>query len=500
MLERSFTEGMGRNLVVIAFGLVAACSTTAGVPCTLDDECRRYAALCVEGTCRVPEGVDLAGVDFSAPTDLAESAPSDLAIDSDQGFACTKAADCPDGLPICGADHVCRSCTTGDNAGCVEHDVHTPRCEVSTGVCMGCRNAGQTDPTDCTNPSFPICSVDHSCRGPCAADDNCPSGVCAPIDTLAQVRSCVRSEEVAYVQGAAGCTGTHAGTMADPLCSLDAALTARPNGGFIDVLLGTKLGPTTQPIDKTYVITGNGQISGPNTGPLNLTHTGFNVVAGGTLYLRNIDIADTENAAIRCSGGKVTMAESELQRTKPAAIVSTNCDLTIDRIRISASQDGIRHDGGHLTLTNSFIQDNAGVALSTTANSTTDRAAYLTIVNNVPAVAGVGGALSCGGTISVINSIIVLNQQTAAGVSHTGACNFAYSDVVPTVAGAAMHSVLPNFFPPLVTPRSYALDGATMNNLSCCINQGQPLGGNWYDFAGTFRSAQTPDIGAAEFP
>ncbi len=484
--------------LVLGFALgLGGCTSTSGVPCSDTSQCVQFAAMCIDGHCHVPDDLDLSGIDLSVPVDAA--GPADLA-NPDAGPSCAAGEACPEAAPICGDDQRCRPCGGGDNVGCTAHDVLTPRCAIETGTCSACRVASEA--LDCPTAALNVCGIDGSCRKPCLLDKDCDSGLCDPAIVTPNARSCARLDEIVYVQNAAGCLGNHAGTLADPVCSIDAALALRPNGGFIHVLTGTTLGPASTAITKGYYIFGDAQISAPDTvnGMFTFQRAGFMVNAGGRLYLDGIDIADAKKAAVTCDGGAVTIRNAEIVNTGTAALDGKNCSFTVEHLRIRNGHDAIRHDGGTLSVSNTFIQQNAGVAISTTASSTVLLAAYLTIVYNKPATSGVGGALSCGGALALQNSIVVGNQTNGAGTSHSGSCSFAFCDAVPLVAGSGtMTSVVPDFPLPIIMPRYFTLQGQTDPNKACCIDRAQPIAAVTDDFYGTLRGT-APDIGAHELP
>ena len=491
-------------VLVVCMVMGPACSSKTAVPCATQSDCTRFGAVCTNGTCRLP-GDDQGAADLSSSADLGSTDDLSSAVDLsfvDEGLSCASGEICPAALPICGAEKTCRSCTVSDSAGCTASNVKTPRCDESVGTCAACRNTPQQEPFDCPSAALRVCGFDGSCRQPCTNHSDCSSGICDPRVFTKDEQSCARADEIVYVKGITGtCDANHAGTAADPHCALGNVMAMRPSGGFIKVLPGAALSASTLDGTLPWVIVGDGTVSAPPvmSGVGTLYPSAFLVGAGGQLYLSGINIATTGDAGIKCTGGtSVTIEDLEISKAGSAAVIAINCNVHVNRVRIRSGKSGIQHDGGTLSMVNSFVQDNAGVGITTSAASTVGTMAYLTIVGNVPTSASVPGALACGAAWTLTDSIVVSNQSGMGGMGYSGTCQFSHCDAIPAVGGAGELSVAPDFSPTNFAAGQipqYLLNGATNNNTNCCIGKASDVG-VYVDFYKNPRPPALLDIGA----
>ena len=95
--------------------------------------------------------------------------PSDRAVDptADPGsHPCQEDADCPSGLPHCGAADVCVACTTSDHckAGQICYEGHCVLCEAGRKTCAG-KTALLCDPFASEFEVVEVCAADGVCQG-----------------------------------------------------------------------------------------------------------------------------------------------------------------------------------------------------------------------------------------------------------------------------------------------------------------------------------------------
>ncbi len=477
--------------------VVAGCTSAATVACQDDGVCAPYGARCIEGLCRTAAGTPIAAtpvLDLAIEPDLTTSAAPDLADPPDLPPGCIGETSCSTAAPICGADQMCRACVAADRAVCADRDLLRPRCDEASGACGACRVAFEA--LDCPVAALSICGGDGSCRQPCSGHADCASGICDPRIVTTGAATCARPEEVVHVRSASGCSGSHAGTTADPACTIDDAIALRPSGGYLYVHAGAFAQPRVKTIvTAPYVIVGEGELSAPDesAGGIVLHRTALAVGAGGRVHLEGMHVTHAAARGLTCTGGRLSLSRTLVDGAGPSAILATDCELTVDRSRLYRGHGGIVHDGGSLRVANTFINDNAGVAISVSARSTVELLAYLTIASNVPSASVTPGALSCGVGMTVQSSILFGNR-VVGGRSHTGGCAFRASSVESVEPGVGNTTLAPQF-----TPGVPLLGIFTDYHLKVPMPYGEAVAGALLDFDGQARPlGGAYDIGADE--
>jgi hypothetical protein len=306
--------------------------------------------------------------------------------------------------------------------------------------------------------------------------------------------SCADPTAVLYVNNGNGCTGSaHAGTIGDPYCQIQDAITnlgsktiIRVFGssmayGALTISSGTVsiVGPTTGMTAKVSGTTGNPalNISGSTT---TVTLDGLEITGGAV----GQDGVDCTNGSL---GPAVTIYRSSLHGLGGVGVSATKCKLVMERDDVeNNSGGGLSLTGVQYNITNCYI----------VANLSTQPGVFFG-PNSVPiagggfrhnTVAGNGGIGSVGGiscqqggagALAIENSIIWNNSKTGAGASATqiaGNCSFNYVDTdegttpPPT---STNKNIQPDFVQPTMpkTAADYHLNGRTANNLACCVDQ-----------------------------
>ncbi len=148
---------------------------------------------------------------------------------------CTNSQSCAsDAKPVCDPNTLhCRSCFSGEDALCAEHNSSTPRCLGASQMCVQCLTPGAVsmETPDCATVgtqlgATPVCDAgSHMCRG-CQYHYECGSGACvkASLADGALAGKCVPPDQVLIVDPGQACApaGPIYCTPAQALVHLDA--------------------------------------------------------------------------------------------------------------------------------------------------------------------------------------------------------------------------------------------------------------------------------------
>ncbi len=325
------------------------------------------------------------------------------------GESCnTNSGECVDGDVI-----PCSPGAAGDSE-CAAKDVGLDFCS-DGGICAEC-----LVDVDCSGfANEGVCdSVNFECRACEVGGSDCESGLCGTRDA----GECVATADVIRVDGAntggdvegCGAVGSECETIGFALTEVDGTR------NIVVVAAGTydeRLNITAG----TMTIIGDGDvILKPSVGVPNdrvLDVEGDTDVTISGLVIDNSD-GTSGTDAVECATATATLRllDSKVQDSRNLAVLSSNCDLTIERSVISGNLGGgISVNGGNFTIVNNFIVKNGrtgstigGLRLAGTAGNT-EVLDFNTIASNVKADA-VGYAIECSGVnLTARNNILMLD-------------------------------------------------------------------------------------------
>ena len=438
---------------------------------------------------RAPE--DLTGADLSG--DMLEVLPDDC-----------RTSPCPESRPICDpAGPMCRMCqeaSAEDSAACQARG--QKRC--AAGRCVSC-----TPLTELLDCGLGLGCIGGACKA-CASHRDCLSDVCDVYqkNSAGTFGRCVPEGEVVYVDNAKGaCSGSHAGTRLDKVCTL---------GDGVAKLVGQKTAlrvyGSTADYGTLAVSTGTVTIYGPadpagDKATLFSADTTKDLVAvsgTATVTLDGVELKGG-SSGVRCSGAaaKATLRRGDVLSASKAGVDVQACTITLDRVHLALNKDGAVNvsGGGKYAISNSFIVGNTSMVNAAVrfSDDSTGQFRFNTVAYNgsiVPA------AMSCGQPLAARNiedSILYLNTIPAGRDSQlSGNCT-----LVKTVVGAADKApggvaLDPEFAVASPTPATVAdfrLSAGAAKNAACCIDRA--MGMIERDFFGAART-NTPDVGAHE--
>jgi hypothetical protein len=472
--------------------VLTGCTSESRVPCASQATCEPLGALCVDGVCRKPEEVDLAGVDMSAEADL--------------GALCAGPADCLDpAQPICDpASHQCRGCVAADCSG------SKPVCATSgtaAGSCVQCLVESDCKGRSACNQQVRECIA-------CVSNGNCDTGYCA-------FGECARPDDIAHVDGSRTACAVQDGSLTNPYCTIAAALASgklvlviAPKTGSYDAInlpsTGAEwryiVGPAIPPGDKGYIDVAGASALKVNVPPGETAR----VVVSGMLLTGGIQNgAPTAPAGIECAAAagsiaQVVVSDGRLTAHDGSGVGATNCDITVKReIVLNAKRFGIEQDQGKLSIQQADFITNQGGAIKieaatysientlfrgfgvTTANPTIYLGTAATGVFRHSGLyyndAGTSPNITCAGSNKVISATLF--------VGNTGSMLFngcTLDDVItPGGAGGGTAG------DPQIDASTYKLVAGNAKNQACCIDKrtsgpsvdldgmARPKGGGW---------------------
>jgi hypothetical protein len=244
-------------------------------------------------------------VDIAA-TDGSDDAATDSAPDVPAG--CQSNADCTGdaGGPACDkVHHTCVGCL-GDG-DCSTDGGPGGICDLTTQACVGCL------PTDdpCAGKT-PICNAaTQTCRA-CKSDAECPAnpGVCMDDG------HCATDAEVFYVQKTSNCPGD--GSLAQPLCAPQDAITAMTSARWILVLRGPdaldRLSIATSPANQVMVVGQDGAFISPGAG------NGIQLSTGIKLFVRDMKVMGGAAVGVMASAGELHMDRCTVENNAKGGI------------------------------------------------------------------------------------------------------------------------------------------------------------------------------------
>lgn len=256
----------------------------------------------------------------------------------------------------------------------------------------------------------------------CRSADDCPSGVCLPAGR------CAAADDVIYVDNDDGrCRGLHAGTPADPVCTLGAAL---------DLLRAARkelvhVAGSAAPYDSPALHGVRASFFGPGRaaarlaqlpGPLSVQ--GASVVLFDGFDFPGVGRGDSIVLCAAESGAvpELTLLRSRVHEASGAGVQAHHCRLTVDRSLVDSNfRAGVAVDGdGDLLVVNSFLYYNGDIGVRVQGG--TARVRFSTLAQN--GAAGAAGAMDCAGGTgrSIEESIVVRNGRPIVGSQVAGKC------------------------------------------------------------------------------
>ena len=349
---------------------------------------------------------------------------------TDGSVACTpetQVTDCTTAtLPICKATtHTCEKC--GGNADCASL---VGKVCATSGACVGCVGQG-----DCTGGQ--VCEPTSNTCKPCTSNAQCDSG-----EGICDSGACVPTAQIAFVDNA-HCASPPTGASTAPYCQVNDALAASKS------FLRVKGSTTTynaisipSGVNASVVIVGPGKaaaVLGTGTGAQFETNGSPALSlspSGGFSSLVRVDglellgsIASGSKAGVFCAGGGGTaslmVTDSYIHDSGAEGVSATSCTLTLQRNLITATKGGITLGSGTTYIVeNNFIVAGATIAAAPVRLDplATGTFRFNTVVDN-NATGGAVGGIDCGSSGSkVIESCIVFNNTKVAGSQYTPTC------------------------------------------------------------------------------
>ncbi len=440
------------------------------------------------------------------PARQCESTPPDgFSTDmlSDAAPVCVENSGCnAAGKPICdSAQRVCRACVKGSpSAECAAF--------AGRGVCAASGDCVECESNQDCAAAGKTCRASTLTCVPCQANAECASGACRADHV------CAAQADLLYVDNKSGtCTGTHAGTLAEPFCQVAPALlapgstilVAGSNTDYDAIAVTTALdkaivgpGRTATPVARFAQAMKSGVSLISTTGIAKLSLAGV-VIIGSSGGLDAPGVACTQPPGTTAS---LTVARSLIRKSGLHAVDSNACALTLDANEITLNTGGgVKVNGGSYTITNNIIAGNGnittgavpGFAVDITATGTF---AYNTVAKNLVS-SGIGG-VDCSTATHPLSASIV--TQNTAGSQFSGACTF-----TNVVAGTTETATGPTKLDPaFVSASNFRLDmtpgAAKTANEACCVDQ-LTSGSSDHDVDSAARPIRTKwDIGAFEAP
>ena len=409
-----------------------------------------------------------------------------------EGGSCMASVECAPTAPICGMG-ACRPCTAGDEAECAKRSLMTPICDTGTHECSGCRK-GQA--ADCPDPAMPTCDANGACRK-CVLHTDCTSMVCNSDGT------CESTSNILYVDNKNGtCTGLNQGSMADPICDINAAVTMIAGAKTIIRVLPSTAAYGPVAINNISVtIIGAGIKGAGGTAIAGGTNAGVNITGTPTVVLDGLDIKSSTTGG--ATPATLMIVRSFIHNVGGiGANIVNKCNVTLNRDEIGPGNTGggVSVSAGTYTITNCFITGNGtGGAGVTLASSATGMFVHNTVTANSTTV-GLAG-IDCGSmaTKAIENSIVWNNTKDPLALpsSQVGTkCVLTFVDINESNAGLGNSMTQPTF---VDSPNNnYRLVKGDTNNGACCVDR-IDTSSVLDDIDGTLRPVNLKwDIGAHE--
>ncbi len=343
--------------------------------------------------------------------------------------ACTGPDDCATlERPVCDADDsgTCIGCRTGDD--CVRFAT-TPLCDEGSGECVACRTSA-----DCSGAN-PVCGTDHSCQ-PCAADGECAAGLCTTAG------SCPAADAIIHVDRAAA--------AGNAMCS--AAAPCRTIAGGLAVLSATRRYLKMAPGTYAEQVILDGRTVEVYAAGVELASSLNPVVElrnNASLTVAGLRIRGGMGRGLRCNDSVATLRDGGLEDNIGVAVEGSDCDLTLERMRVMRNVGGglFLFGGGRITIRNSFIGKNGAINSSVGGASIQqpfDLTLEFTTFAENTAPAGVAAGLICqaSSSVTVASNIIVGPGATQVAAD---SCAPRYTLSNQMIAGATNLRGMPTF-------------------------------------------------------
>ena len=249
----------------------------------------------------------------------------------------------------------------------------------------------------------------------CGDGTDCPSEVCLPDGV------CGASDSIVYVDNAGGaCSGTHAGTQMDPVCTLDDGIVvAKAKGKQRIHVEGSALGYAGTTIDGlTLSIFGPGGYATPAA----LVSGQIDVTGAAKVLIDGLEMATAGGDLLLCNSTAGTMPTLEVTRSylhngQGVGAHGNRCKLTIRRSVLAENGQGgvLSEGGGDLLVENSFIAANRGTGVRAADGGALVQ--FCTIVANGSVISDASGGVDCGtgSGRSVVGTLLYLNAKPLAG-------------------------------------------------------------------------------------
>jgi len=300
--------------------------------------------------------------------------------------------------PYCDADGTCVSC---DAIECADIGQKLSVCDEVSGLCVECSSA---DATACSGVT-PICDEAINTCVACSEHDECGSGACNLVSG-----ACFPNTAL-WVDKSKPCSGT--GTEDSPFCEIGDAVdtigSGKPTIVWVVPNKGTYIDKVSVEASRTIAI----RSTTDDKVRLGVyDKDAFTASQSSLTFLDRIDIRDSDDRGIVCSGGSVWGDDVRVGKRSLGVDAMSNCSLTFRRSEIVANQaGGIQVSGGSLHLENTFVVSNGGQFSDVggiAASSAELDITYSTLINNNAQTKG-ESSLGCaaGSSGEVRNSIII---------------------------------------------------------------------------------------------
>jgi hypothetical protein len=415
------------------------------------------------------------------------------------GCLCGSPSDCPSSMAAC-VDQICRPCNAVEDAddACAQSDADAPIC--LDGRCVEC-----TDNDDCAahGDEAPHCDRATYRCGPCAADDECSSGIC---DEEAGI--CLGAEALIHVAEAGDDQGPC--TAAAPCRTLAGGLARLAEGRTTVVIDGSgavrqeaiSLVAASLAVDRVTIVgkVGTRPILFPPLDTIAAKVEG----AGTAVRLERLELRGGSKAGVLCLiDANLTLVDVVVRDFRGVGIDASNqCALTLRRSEVRGNQGGgVNLVDATFALDNNIIAGNGfGQAASRgglLVIGSTGTVEFCTIADNRIDKTDTAPGIHCAVPELVLrNNIVVGNRLGPDGDEDNagGMCRHAYS-----LFGAAIPDLL-NAGGNLVAAPGFAADGSyRLLDTSPAIDRADPAATLAVDIDGQPRPARNGrDIGADE--
>lgn len=368
-------------------------------------------------------------------------------------------------------------------------------------------DAGADLATECRQESD--CTAGQTCLmgtcGACQGHSDCLSQVCDVYGTTARGSGrCVAESDVIYVDNRNGtCSGSHAGTRSDPVCTLAQGLVLQTFSRT-----SIRVFPSTTSYGPVLLSDSRAKLFGPaGVGGTALlggdpTKDSLTIAGVSDVIVDGFDIT-TGRFGVYCfpAPNKLTLRRSRVRDAVNVGMYIGGCSLVIDRSIFTANRDGAMQIDSvpDYVLTNNMIVRNSSSAYPAIriSGNSVGSFRFNTVADNITKSGTISlfGAINCGSLVDreLVDSIFVGNSQS-------GTTQFQNRCVVKNSVVGASDSIASGIhldaqFVSAVALDYRLLDGA--QNAACCVDKAQ--GTIATDYFGRARPAgAAADIGAHE--